>query len=167
MGTSGPWRFARVMTRLVVEEVARRLRLLSKYPFRDRHGYEPRTSAPSHEGLRPGQLVQIRTRAEIRETLTPEGKNRGLWFDREMLPYCGKTARVKTKVERFIDEGSRALHRARVGLLHPRRRRLRQRSERRTVVLPRAIYPWWREAWLEPVDNATADTTDKRSEVAP
>ena len=48
----------------------------------------------------------MRQAAEIAETLDATGKLRGLWFDREMLPYCGKTAVVKTKVERFIDERS-------------------------------------------------------------
>ena len=157
-GNVGPWRFVKVMTRLVVEELARRLHLLSKYPFRDRHGYEPRTTSPSQEGLKPGTLVQIRSRSEIRETLTPEGKTRGLWFDREMLPYCGKTATVKTKVERFIDEGSgRFVELASDCYILDGVVCDSARSEGRWFC-PRAIYPWWREAWLQPVGEAAENT---------
>ena len=38
------------------------------------------------------------------KTLTPQFRNRGLWFDVEMLPYCDSTLRVLRKVEKIIDE---------------------------------------------------------------
>ena len=95
-----------LMTRIVVEEIGRRLRIVSDYPFQPSEMSRKSSAPPVSEGLRPGQLVQIRARNEIGRTLDEKGKNRGLWFDREMVPYCGQTARVKAKVDRFIDEGS-------------------------------------------------------------
>jgi hypothetical protein len=155
-GNVGPWQFVRQMTRLVVEELARRLHLLSAYPF-PRKERPVRSVTTAAVGLKPGELVQIRSKREIRDTLTPEGKNRGLWFDREMLPYCGQTARVKTKVERFIDEGSgRLIELASDAYILDDVICKSTRSEGRWFC-PRAIYPWWRECWLQPLEGEPAE----------
>ena len=45
--------------------------------------------------LLPGNLVQVKTREEIASTLNPQGRERGLWFDREMLPFCGGIYQVR------------------------------------------------------------------------
>src|SRR5262249_38539447 len=89
-------------------------------------------------------------------TLDANGKNRGLWFDREMLPFCGSNARVLSKVERFVDEKTGRLVELSSDLytldgvtcgggLSVGRR-----------FCPRAIYPWWREAWLQRLDGEEA-----------
>jgi hypothetical protein len=97
--------------------------------------------------VRPGELVQVKTRAEIASTIdAAEGKNRGLTFDREMLQYCGRTFKVLQRVEKFIDE--------------PTGRMMTMKSDcimlegaicesRYHGLCPRAIYPFWREIWLE------------------
>jgi hypothetical protein len=54
--------------------------------------------------LRPGELVEVKSREEIFATLDQTGHNRGLRFDIEMLRYCGKRARVQRRVNRLIDE---------------------------------------------------------------
>jgi hypothetical protein len=156
-GNVGPWKFVRVMTRIVVEEIARRVGLLSQWPFKPDSLREQASSPTPMRGFQPGELVQIRTKGEIRETISPSGKNRGLWFDREMLPYCGHKARVKTKVERFIDESSGRLVELASDcyilddvVCHA------SRSDGRWFC-PRAIYPWWREAWLQPLEDEAAD----------
>lgn len=99
--------------------------------------------------VRPGELVQVKTRTEIFATIdAAEGKNRGLTFDREMLQYCGRTFRVLQRVEKFIDE--------------PTGRMMTMKSDcimlegaicesRYHGLCPRAIYPFWREIWLERV----------------
>ena len=63
-------------------------------------------SPPPLAGLHMGQLVRVRSRREIARTLGPDGKTRGLWFDREMLAFCGQTFRVRAKIERFVDEAT-------------------------------------------------------------
>ncbi|MEP6697581.1 MAG: hypothetical protein ABJA34_11990 [Pseudonocardiales bacterium] len=100
--------------------------------------------------LQPGELVQVKTRREILDTLNAAGRNRGLSFDAEMLPYCGREFRVLRRVERIIDE--------KTGLM--------LQLPRDCIVLagvtcqafyhrfcPRAIYPYWREIWLKPVER--------------
>ena len=70
-----------------------------------------------------------------------------------MVPYCGKTVPVKRKVERFIDEGTGKLVQLKSdcyildGVVCTG-----DRNEGKWFCR-RAIYPWWREAWLQPVDD--------------
>jgi hypothetical protein len=54
--------------------------------------------------LQPGEQVRVRTRQEIRQTVDREGRNRGLSFDVEMTPYCGRSMRVGRRVNRLIDD---------------------------------------------------------------
>ena len=42
-------------------------------------------------------------------TLDVQGKNHGLAFTVEMLPFCGKTFRVLKRLETMIQESSRRL----------------------------------------------------------
>jgi hypothetical protein len=54
--------------------------------------------------LQPGEQVRVRTRQEIRQTLDRDARNRGLTFETEMTPYCGRTMRVGRRVNRIIDD---------------------------------------------------------------
>jgi hypothetical protein len=54
--------------------------------------------------IQPGELVQIKNKHEIEQTLNSQFKNRGLWFDKEMTRFCGGTYRVRARVDRQIDE---------------------------------------------------------------
>ena len=104
---------------------------------------------PEHAlNLQPGELVRIKSKGEIVQTLDVNNSNRGLALDPDMLRYCGREARVLRRVERVIDE--------RTGRL--------LRLKRPCIALedvtctgayhrccPRADYPFWREIWLERV----------------
>jgi hypothetical protein len=67
-------------------------------------GSRPKPVQAPPLGLQPGDLVQVKSKAEIAETLNDQGRNKGLWFDREMMPYCGGTYRVRRRISRFIDD---------------------------------------------------------------
>jgi hypothetical protein len=54
--------------------------------------------------LQPGELVEVRSLAEIIATLDINQRNRNLWFDREMVRYCGRRFRVQSRVDRLLDE---------------------------------------------------------------
>lgn len=54
--------------------------------------------------LQPGELVRIKSKHEIEQTLNAEFKNRGLWFDKEMTRFCGGEHKVRARVNRQIDE---------------------------------------------------------------
>jgi hypothetical protein len=103
-----------------------------------------------HTNLRPGELVRVKSREEIMKTLDADLKNRGMGFDAEMLRFCGRTARVARRVDHIVDEKTgRMLH-----MRNP------------CIVLegvvcegayngncPRAITAYWREIWLERVEE--------------
>ncbi len=146
-GNFGPFRYLLLLVRGFVLEVARRLRLLKALPL---HG--PGAAPPAELGVQPGDLVQVRSADEIEATLDEEGFNRGLSFDREMLPYCGQTFRVKDTVDRIIDEKTGRM------IKIPKDSLILEGavcSGERTPgcwFCPRQIYPFWREAWVSPVE---------------
>ena len=54
--------------------------------------------------LQPGELVKVRSHADILQTLDEAGNNRGMCWDPEMVPYCGGTYRVQRRITLIIDE---------------------------------------------------------------
>jgi hypothetical protein len=97
--------------------------------------------------LQPGELVEIKSPAEIEATLDTLGRNRGLSFDPEMAIYCGRRYRVATPVRSIVLEETGKMARL-----------------SNTVILdgltcqgicskncPRANYLYWREIWLKRV----------------
>jgi hypothetical protein len=101
-------------------------------------------------GLQPGDLVRVKSRKEIEPTLNEDLLNRGMGFDAEMARFCGRTARVLRRVDHIIDEHTGRM----IYMKSP------------CLVLeniicegafnancPRAITPYWREIWLEKVED--------------
>jgi hypothetical protein len=153
-GNVSPGRFARVMLRIVYEAIGVWTHLRFARPFKTTGGSQPPVF--DLRGLQPGDLVQVKSKHEIRATLDERGKYRGLWFDREMVPYCGRTARVRSKVDCYIDEGTGRLVELKSDLyiLDGVTCSGDLSVERRFCA--RAIYPWWREGWLERVEGAAS-----------
>jgi hypothetical protein len=151
-GNVGSLHFLRVLARAFVIEFGRRVGLLPPTPL---HGDG---TQPDREplNLQPGDLVKVRPPEEIAPTLDADGLNRRLSFDREMLPFCGQTFRVKDRVQRLIDDRTgRMLNISRDCLILDGV----VCSGERTAgcwFCPRQIYPYWREAWLRPVESPEA-----------
>lgn len=128
-----------------------------EYPFHRGTGPCP-TAEP--RGLQPGDLVEVRSKEEIMPTLDANNKNRGLGFDSELLPFCGRRARVLKNVEKIIDEPTGRMMRLRDCVI------LEQFActGRYHRFCPRAIHIYWREAWLRRVDESgAADATTSGS----
>jgi hypothetical protein len=104
-------------------------------------------------GFEPGEHVEVKSHAEILATLDAKGKNRGLTFDVEMVPYCGRRFRVLRRVERIIEEatGKSITIPGRCVILDGV---VCQGIYHRSC--PRSTYPYWREIWLRRVDDAEA-----------
>ena len=100
-------------------------------------------------GLQPGELVRVKTKQEIVNTLDVNNSNRGLTFDPEMHWYCGREARVLRRVERIIDERTGKLLRIKRPCIVLEGVTCRGAYHR---CCPRADYPYWREIWLERVE---------------
>src|SRR5688572_17705433 len=70
-------------------------------------------SVDAHSELRPGDLVEVRSKTEILSTLDRNGRLDELPFMPEMLQYCGKRFRVYKRAHKTCDfvtnTGSRKL----------------------------------------------------------
>jgi hypothetical protein len=99
--------------------------------------------------LQPGELVQVRSKKAILSTLDDQARNRGLSFDREMMPYCGQTFRVHSRVEKIInDKNGKMIHLPNDCIILDGATCSGCLSRGR-MFCPRAIYPFWREIWLK------------------
>jgi len=102
-------------------------------------------------GLKAGDLVRVRPYDEILATLDTRLSNRGLWFDAELVPFCGKTFRVSTSVERFVDERTGHLRTMKTPAVVLEGVTCKALYSGQRMFCPRAINLWWREIWLERV----------------
>src|SRR5260221_10095240 len=57
-------------------------------------------------GLQPGEWVRVKSYKEILATLDVKNKNRGLYFDAEMVPFRGRTFGVVERVTKILDEAT-------------------------------------------------------------
>jgi hypothetical protein len=140
------WTFVRVMSRVVIDETLRRVGLRTSRPFPPS---SEQTDVGPANGIVPGSKVRVRSAGEIAQTLDTDGKLRGLWFDREMIPYCGATATVKAQVRRFVDERSGAMVELKTDCFILDGVVCRGHISEGRWFCCRGIYPWWRGAWLE------------------
>jgi hypothetical protein len=104
--------------------------------------------------LQPGDFVKVKSYAEILATINSKNRHRGMAFDGELVPYCGRTLRVRTRVEKFIDEQTGHLKRMKTPAVILEGAFCRSRYSNHRMFCPRSIFAWWREVWLErvPVD---------------
>lgn len=119
-------------------------------PFPRRPGtLPPGVPAPREDlDLQPGELVRIRPFEEILKTIDKAGNNRGLAFDAELVPYCGKTYRVVARVEKFVDERTGRMRTLKTPAVILDGVVCRARYAGQRMFCPRAIHLWWREIWL-------------------
>jgi hypothetical protein len=99
--------------------------------------------------LKPGDVVRVRPHDEILSTLDTTNKNKGLYFDAEEVPYCAKTVRVRSAVSQFIDERTGKMIRLKDRNVILEEVYCQGRYSDRRMFCPRAIFPFWRETWLE------------------
>jgi hypothetical protein len=136
-------RFQPLSTRIL----PRRLQFRDGLPWQFVRGTLTKTPT-GHTDLQPGELVRIKSKQEIMQTLSTGSRNRGLGFEAEMARHCGREARVLRRVDRCIEESTGRL----LQMKNP------------CIVLegvicegaynancPRAIPAFWREIWLERV----------------
>lgn len=108
-------------------------------------------------GLEGGELVRVKTKQEILDTLDEKGKNRGMYFSLDMTRNCGQHLRVITPVKRMILEHNG---------------KMKQISN--TVLLEggecsglcnrgcaRGGHPLWREVWVEKAGPSAAPSHSK------
>lgn len=106
--------------------------------------------------LQPGELVRVKSHEEILRTINTGSRNRGLWWDAELVPYCGKTYRVANRIHDMIDEKSgKMVHMMSPSILLESVICQARYSPCR-MFCPRSTYAYWREIWLERVEAPSA-----------
>lgn len=83
---------------------AQRLRGGAAYPLLPLP--QSKTTPRDDLGLQPGERVRVKSKSDITATLNARSRNRGLWFDIEMLRFCGGEYRVLARVDRLIEEST-------------------------------------------------------------
>jgi hypothetical protein len=131
---------------IIIFNAVQRLRNGAVYPHLEQGTL---TRTPSEElNLQPGEVVEVKSWAEIMKTLDRNNKNRGLWFDVEMMKFCGRRFKVHSRVRRIINEKTG---------------KMLQLSNSCIILsgvacngdchefCPRSEYIYWREIWLKRV----------------
>lgn len=62
------------------------------------------SATPPSYGLKPGDIVKIRSKEQILQTLDKDNRLGGCFFMDEMWQYCGSKQKVLKRVEYFIKE---------------------------------------------------------------
>ena len=99
-------------------------------------------------GLQPGELVRVKSQAEVLETVTEDLIDRGMGFHPEMVPYCSQSFRVGKRLSRIMNEKTGQVMELKNQCLvldgvpcHG--------HYTKPLLCPRGMYPYWREIWLE------------------
>lgn len=113
-------------------------------------------------GLKPGDLVRVKSRAEIVKMLDHNGRNRGMAISYEMMRCCGAVAEVRYRVDRIIEE--------RTGKMRELHDTVTLQNLRNNETLcdeclcqyqlgdcPRGELSYWREIWLERANRSGHD----------
>jgi hypothetical protein len=104
--------------------------------------------------LKPGEYVRIKAQMEIEQTIHRNGKNRGLFFDpEEMAPYCGRIVKVHKAVSKVIDEPTGKMLHMKQPCIMLEGVVCKAEYAGCRLNCPRAIPSYWREIWLERVEN--------------
>jgi hypothetical protein len=123
-------------------------------------GLAGRHTPTEDKHVQGGELVRVRSRSDIMQTLSSGLRNRGLSFDVEMVPYCGTgPVRVLRRVERIVDEKTGRLVRLPNACLILDGVTCGGKLSMHRMFCPRSIYPYWREIWLERVHQPVADAS--------
>jgi hypothetical protein len=125
--------------------------------FRGPHKRTPNESL----NLQPGDLVRVKSRAQILETLDHNSRNRGMSICYEMTRCCDGVAEVRYRVDRIIEE--------RTGKMRELHDTVALQNLRNNETLcdeclcqgelgdcPRGELMYWREIWLERANRSGA-----------
>jgi hypothetical protein len=120
-------------------------------PYPARLGTVPEgTKTPSVTlNLQPGELVRVKKYDEILKTIDEHGHNRGMWFDPEMVPYCGGTYRVLRRVNSIINEKTGRMQHMKNSCIVLEDVACNSCYAKYRKFCPRSIFAYWREIWLE------------------
>jgi len=123
-----------------------------RYP--DLRGAAGAKTPSCNMNLQPGEMVQVRSKKEIMQTVNSGLRNRGLGFDVEMVPYCEKgTFKVLRRIEQIINEKTGEMMRMPNPCIVLDNVVCSGNYSHNRMFCPRAVYPYWREIWLRRINE--------------
>ncbi len=108
-------------------------------------------SHDSNSALKPGDVVVVRSKEEILETLDENRSLEGCGFMTEMWQYCNTRQKIFKRVRYFFDERSSKFLKARSTVFLEGLRC----SGKLSKLMPRcdrSCYFFWKEEWLKKID---------------
>jgi hypothetical protein len=132
-------------------------------PFPRRKGTIPvgQSTPDGTDGIRPGSRVRVKPYREILATLNTANKTRGLYFDAEHVPYCGKEFTVRSLVNQIIDERTGYMMHFKSPSIILHGAYCQGTFSDGRMFCPRAIYPYWRTVWLNPLDGERSERENR------
>jgi hypothetical protein len=118
----------------------------------------PTPDAPN--SFKPGDWVRVRPISEIKATLNVKGQNRGLYFDSDMSPYCGRRLRVRGLVTQIIDEPTGKMMRMKNPCITMDGVICNSEYGDGRLMCPRGTLSYWRPSWLEVAGEPSAHDSD-------
>jgi len=127
-------------------------------PFPQRSGRIPlgQGTPTATLNLQPGELVRVKSHAQILETIDTRNRNRGLFWDAEEVPYCGGVYRVLRRVTKIVNEKTGKMLEMKNPCIVLDSVVCQSRFSACRMFCPRSIHSYWREVWLERVDAGPA-----------
>jgi hypothetical protein len=102
--------------------------------------------------LQVGELVRVKSHEEILKTVDAGNRNRGMYWDAELVPYCNKTYRVLKRITKIIDEKTAKIVEMKTPCIVLDSVVCQARYSQCRMLCPKSMYSYWREVWLERVE---------------
>lgn len=115
------------------------------------HRASPRPIYVEALGLKAGEWAEVKSYAEICQTLNSRGATNGLKFLTGMIPFCGRRFRVHKRLETLFFEESRQIRKMKNTVLLEG-----VYCDGSTYHCDRSCFYYWREAWLRRVEQPVA-----------
>jgi hypothetical protein len=108
--------------------------------------------------IQPGELVRVKSQEQILQTVDSGNRNRGMYWDAELVPYCGKTFKVLKRVTKLIGERTRKMQEMKNPCIILDSAICQARYSSCRMFCPKSMYPYWREIWLERIESPTSSS---------
>jgi hypothetical protein len=113
-------------------------------------------------GLQVGEVVRVKSREGILATVDEFLVNKGMGFHPEMMPYCGKTFRIKQRLHKLMNEKTGQLVELKNSCLVLEGADCYGRYAP-PINCPRECFTYWREVWLERADSSAGQSDEAAS----
>ena len=120
-------------------------------PFREGRIPEGKPTPELKLDLQPGELVEVKSHDDILETVNARLRNRGLAYNSEMTPACGRSFRVAQRITHIIEERSGRMLTMKNPCITLEGLYCRALYTHYSLLCSRRVTPYFREAWLRRV----------------